>query len=185
MKCLIHAIRRHEAELAAFLRARTGDTSAAKDLLQDVFLRALSQGDQFCALQNPRAWLFRVARNALIDHQRRQHKTHPLTETTADTPPPEPDTVDLLTECLGRNLARLSPADREIIEFCDLAGQTVKAYAERHAISLPAAKSRLLRARRRLRRSLEAHCALRFDEQGRVCDFTAPDQTQPTPHQLP
>ncbi|MDO6462482.1 sigma-70 family RNA polymerase sigma factor [Granulosicoccaceae sp. 1_MG-2023] len=177
MKCLIRAIRQHEDELSAFLRQRTGDAAIANDLLQDVFLRAISQGEKFCAIEDPRAWLFRVARNVMIDYKRRPQ---PLTGVLDELPqalsdtPAEPEAVDLLTDCLRRNLARISDDDREIIEFCDLANQTVKSYAQSRSITLSAAKARLLRARRRLRRSLVEHCAVCFDEQGKVCDFTVP-----------
>jgi RNA polymerase sigma-70 factor (ECF subfamily) len=39
-------------------------------VLQDVFLKALRAGQNFCMLDNPRAWLFQVARNALVDRLR-------------------------------------------------------------------------------------------------------------------
>ena len=48
---------------------------------------------------------------------------------------------------------------------------TQKTFAERQGLSLPAAKSRVLRARSRLRAQLSEACRLEFDEQGKVCSF--------------
>jgi RNA polymerase sigma-70 factor, ECF subfamily len=44
-----------------------GNHQDAEDLLQNVFLKALRQGRRFCSVENGRAWLFQVARNALAD----------------------------------------------------------------------------------------------------------------------
>lgn len=52
----------------------------ADDLLQDLFLKALRQGDRFCDLHNARAWLFEVARNLLADQIRVAHHRVALPE---------------------------------------------------------------------------------------------------------
>jgi len=61
MKCLIHAWHSHEGELRRWLITRLGNPADAEDLLQ---------GERFCSVENARAWLFRVARNRLIDRYR-------------------------------------------------------------------------------------------------------------------
>ena len=68
--CLLDAWSIHEAELRGYLRHRLGDAQDADELLQEVFLKALRQGRRFCAVENARAWLFQVARNALTDRLR-------------------------------------------------------------------------------------------------------------------
>ena len=70
MSCLTHAWTLHEAELRGWARHKLGNTTDAEDLLQDLFLKALRQGEQFCSVQNARAWLFEVARNTLADRLR-------------------------------------------------------------------------------------------------------------------
>lgn len=173
MKCLLQAIRQNESELRAFLRQRVPDISVAEDLLQEVFLRAIAQGQAFCSVEQPRAWLYRVTRNVLTDHHRRSHPTSELTQDIEHLED-EPEAVDLLTECISRNLTRLNESDRDIIEFCDLKNMTVKAYAQSRDISLSAAKARILRARQRLRGSIVKHCNVRFDDSGNVCCYTKP-----------
>ncbi len=168
--CLTRAWLAHQTELHAFLHRRVDSPALADDLLQEIFVRASAQGKQFCQLHQPRAWLFRVARNLLIDQCRRQH---PAVSLSPDLPATtaEPAPVELLTVCLPRNLSRLAQSDRDIVQHCDLQGSTVNAYALQHGLSLPAAKARLRRARQRLRRALVEHCAVSFDEQGLVASF--------------
>ena len=170
--CLLDAWSAHEAELRGFLRHRMGDAEDANELLQDVFLKALRQGRRFCAVENARAWLFQVARNALADRLRSSREEVPLTE---DLPAPRAEAapqVDGLSQCLPRVLAELSEADRLAITLCDLEGRPQQVLAERLGISLPGAKSRLQRARVRLRQRLVEACQVRFDDTGKVCCFT-------------
>lgn len=165
-RCVTKAWHAHEAELLGFVRHHYRE--GAEDLLQEVFLKAISQGDTFCALANPRAWLFQVARNLIVDRLRLTRTEVPLPEDLyAETDEPAP--VDALSECLPRVLAELSAEDREAITLCDLAGLTQQAYAERLGLSLPAAKSRVQRARARLRARLVEACQVRFDDFGQVC----------------
>ncbi|EME9750933.1 TPA: sigma-70 family RNA polymerase sigma factor [Klebsiella pneumoniae] len=167
--CVLSAWQAHEKELLAFLIHRASDRDAAEDLLQEVFLKSMRQGQGFCALGNPRAWLFQVARNALIDSARLAKPLEELPDHLAAPPTEERPPVDELDTCIERNLPDLEAEDRHIIDACDLQGQTVRAYAEAHELTLAAAKSRLLRARKRLRDRLVQNCQVRFDEAGQVC----------------
>lgn len=171
--CVLGAWRAHEDELRGFLVKRLQDPDAAEDLLQESFLRALREGEGFCRLDDPRAWLFRVARNAAVDRERRQRPTEPVTEDIAETEPTSAP-IDALEHCMRRNLTELAEPDRRIIEACDLGGMRQAEFAAEAGIGLNAAKSRLFRARRRLRERLVKHCRVGFDEAGRVCCHRPP-----------
>lgn len=169
--CHKNAWRQHQAELRSFLAHRTGSASEADDLLQEVFLKALYQGEDFCSLENARAWLFQVARNLLIDRLRLAKEQVPLPDDLIADGAPETAPVDLLSHCLPRVLSELSAEDREAIVLCDIQGVTQKDFAGRLGLSLPAAKSRVQRARVRLRAQLSEACRVKFDEQGKICCF--------------
>lgn len=169
--CLLAAWQTHEPALRGWLMHQVHEQALSEDLLQDVFLKALRQGQRFCALQNPRAWLFEVARNTLTDHLRRRRDSVELPEDLSAEEAP-PTTVDSLAQCLPRVLAELSAADRDAITCCDLDGMSQAEYAAKLGVSLPGAKSRVQRARARLKAQLASACKLRFDEAGRVCCFT-------------
>jgi RNA polymerase sigma-70 factor (ECF subfamily) len=171
MDCLLAAWDRHEHELLGYLRHRVHGAAEAEDLLQEVFLKALRQGQAFCAVDNARAWLFQVARNAVVDHLRGT-KAHVALPDELANPESPVEAVDGLTHCLPRVLAELSAEDRVAITLCDIDGLTQQALAERLGLSLPGAKSRVQRARARLRERLIEACQVRFDETGRVCCFT-------------
>lgn len=172
--CHHRAWRLHKEALRSFLVHRSGCAAEADDLLQEVFVRVVAQGAAFCEVENPRAWLFHVARNLLVDRLRSAKAQIPLpddlcSEAAQESEPIEP--IDLLSHCLPRVLSELSLEDRAAIVSCDIEGMAQKTFAERQGLTLPAAKSRVLRARRRLRAQLSAACQLKFDEQGKLSGF--------------
>jgi len=172
MKCIIDAWEAHRRELLRFVARRMPDAEQANDLVQEVFLRASRLPDGLCGIRDRRAWLFQVARHLLVDRYRLAKDEFPLDEALAaadETEGPEP--IDELCRCLPRVLGELRSQDREAITLCDIEGLTQAAFAERLGLTLPAAKSRLQRARRRLREQLVEACQVRFDEAGHVCCF--------------
>ena len=169
--CHNKAWRQHQGELRAFLAHRIGSVGEADDLLQEVFLKALLQGKAFCTLDNPRAWLFHVARNLLIDRQRLTKDQVAITDDLPAAAAPGIDSVDLLGHCLPRVLSELSPEDREAVTLCDIQGMTQSDFARHLGLSLPAVKSRVQRARQRLQAQLVDACQVTFDEAGKVCCF--------------
>lgn len=171
-RCHSRAWRLHKAELRAFLVHQCRHAAEADDLLQEVFLKAVSQGQDFCRIENPRAWLFHVARNLLIDRLRVSKEMVELPEELADEKETETESVDRLSQCLPRVLSELSAEDRDAIVLCDIEGMTQQDFARRIGLSLPAAKSRVQRARVRLQAQLVTACKVRFDDQGKVCCFT-------------
>jgi RNA polymerase sigma-70 factor (ECF subfamily) len=160
----------HQPELRAWLRHRLGNPAEVDDLLQDLFLKAMRQGDRFCTVRNARAWLFEVARNTLADRMRLARVSVELPDDLA-APADETDTVDALTACLPRVLSELSSEDREAITLCDLQGMAQADYAAAKGLGLSAAKSRLQRARQRLKQRMTDGCQVQLDETGRVSDF--------------
>lgn len=170
MNCLTQAWTAHAPELRAWARRRLSSTPDVEDLLQDLFLKALRQGERFCSVQNARAWLFEVARNTLADRLRVERHTVELPDDLAN-PVDEVEAVDALTACLPRVLSELSEEDREAITLCDLQGMAQADYAQALGLSLSAAKSRVQRARARMKQQMSVACQVQLDASGHVHDF--------------
>ena len=170
MKCINLAWDKHENELRNFLRGQVREMALAEDLLQDVFVKALSDSSHFCQLENPRAWLYRVARNRVIDY-RRTHKIHTEVDDGHPHQVNEISPVVNLSKCLPTALTKLSAEDKEIIEKCDLEGMNQAEFAKLKNITVPGAKSRIQRARKRLKVELHIACQIVLDDMGNVCCF--------------
>lgn len=170
MNCLMTAWHAHEAELRRWLLRRLSNPVDAEDLLQEVFLKAMRQGERFCDIANARAWLYEVARNAAADRLRLARPSVELPEDLSDDTE-EAAAVDSLAACLPRVLSELGAEDREAITLCDLERLPQEEYARRKGLSLAGAKSRVQRARKRLRAQLMRACQVRLDGAGQVADF--------------
>lgn len=171
--CLLEIWHLSETGLFRWLLKQCHDQDLAFDLLQETFLRALQQEQAFCTITNQRAWLFRVAANLLNDQWRAAELlsfNEPLLEQVEDKVEPSP-AVDSLAQCLPKALRRLTPEDKMIIEACDLNGMSQQAFAKQQGLTLSATKSRIQRAREKLRQILKTQCQIRFDEQQNVCCF--------------
>lgn len=172
-ECVLRAWQEHQAELRHFLLGQLREPALSDDMLQEVFLKAMREGRSFCELDNPRSWLFRVARNALTDNYRLQKNWVPVPEYLPDHPDDAADPVAELDVCIRRALPDLSDEDREILEACDLGPLSQEDFASRQAISLPATKARIRRARQRLRDQLAIRCHIVWDDSDRVCCHAA------------
>lgn len=170
MNCLMRAWDSHEAELRGWLPGRLGNAHDAEDMLQDLFLKALRQDRKFCEIANARAWLFEVARNAVADRMRLKKEQVELPDDLV-AEHEEPAAVESLAACLPRALSELPEEDREAITRCDLEGMTQEDYARLKGLTLPGAKSRVQRARKRLREHLTEACQVKFDAAGKACCF--------------
>ena len=133
--CLLGAWSATEAELRGYLRHRMGHQEDVEDLLQEVFIKALRQDGRFCQIENPRAWLFQVARNALADRLRVAREHIALPDDLASQSPELPPLVDDLTQCLPRVLSELSDEDRLAITLCDIEGGSQQELADRLDVS--------------------------------------------------
>lgn len=166
----------HGQPLRHWLKAKSHDEALTEDLLQEVFIRAMLKDAEFCDINNPRAWFYRVANNLLIDYSRKK-RLDPLEQDIEQETNSEA-VIDTLTQCLGRVLTELPEPDRQVIKACDIHGMTQQEYANQHGLTLPAVKSRLLRARGKLKRQLMTSCKVKLDANQQVCCFTPRDENK-------
>lgn len=61
------AVSRDESRLRKFIRRRVADPRDAEDILQDVFYKLVEANRLLMPIEHVTAWLFRVARNRIMD----------------------------------------------------------------------------------------------------------------------
>jgi RNA polymerase sigma factor (sigma-70 family) len=151
--------------LVRYLHRQVWDADRARELAQDVFVRALSARPD-----NPRAWLFTVAANIARDEsrsvvRRKKHLALLKVEVAADPPRVDPVAAMEADERAGvvrAALDALSERDREALLLRD-AGLSYPEIAERTGLAVGAIGTTLCRARKRL---VEAHASLQDARHG-------------------
>ncbi|MGC4939682.1 RNA polymerase subunit sigma-70 [Kribbella sp. DT2] len=86
-------IEQHRAELRAHCYRLLGSYDEAEDLTQETFLRAWRSVETLGDLDNPRAWLYKIATNVCLDFLRKQNRAPSTYEPipgidSGDGPPP-------------------------------------------------------------------------------------------------
>lgn len=153
----------HEEAVLRYARTRTDDPSVAEDALQETFIAAWRSAHTFRSGGSARAWLLTIARNAVRRQYRRPAGApdafEPLDEAAVRAGwgrDPHDEWANRITaaQVLERGFQRLSPEDREILVLRDLDGLSNEKTAALLAVSLPAVKSRIHRARLRFMESV-------------------------------
>jgi RNA polymerase sigma-70 factor (ECF subfamily) len=163
--------REFSTPLRKFLRARTRTEADADDLLQEVFVRIHRA---LPVLRDParlQGWVYRIARNAVIDHYRARREHLPLDFEMEAEDPEGRDAVDL-SGSLRRFIAALPAGYREPLVRHEFQGEALQEVATALGLSLTATKSRVRRARLMLREMLDQCCRFEFDRRGRVIEAT-------------
>jgi len=93
---LAETIAREQDRLRGFIRARIRDEAEAEDVLQEVFYELLEAVRLMKPIEQVSAWLFRVARNRIIDLFRRK-RPRSLSEAA---PGPDPERAGTLEDLL-------------------------------------------------------------------------------------
>jgi len=167
-------------ELHSFLLSRVGSEEAAQDLLQSAFLRAhrsLGAGD---IPEHPRAWLYQIVRNLIIDSRRQAQRQRDLAVAVASEPVPEAttaadeqDAFAVVARALPIFIEALEPVYRDALKMTELEGLTQSEAATRAGVSLSGMKSRVQRGRKQVFDSLQRCCEFRLDSRGRMIACTS------------
>ena len=163
--------------LKGFIAARVNDPAETEDLLQEIFLRIHRHLDSVDSAERLQGWLYRIARNAVIDHYRRRRPTVDLPD---DLQIPETDDIDVHRElegCLGPMIAALPEPYCRAVQLTELDGLTQQELADREGLSLSGAKSRVQRGRAMVKSMMLDCCHFEFDQQGRVIDYAGKEDS--------
>jgi len=172
---------RYQALVFTLCYRLIGERTAAEDAAQEAFLSAYRALHQFKG-GSFRSWLLRIAANAARDELRRRMRRIPARSLAAETDddhaidPPDPgaDPAAALDDrslgpALEAALRSLPPDQREVILLADVHGFQYEEIAAATGVAMGTVKSRLFRARERLRRALEHRPEL-FTRSGRLHD---------------
>jgi RNA polymerase sigma-70 factor, ECF subfamily len=162
--------------ILAYFRKRTGSVEKAEDLAQEAILKLLRRLEAGESVANPEAYLFRSARNLLIDYYRGRRETTPVAE-LAELPDdsqevPEDRKARLeIASWMRRFIGYLPDPYRETLLLADIEGVPYSRIAGRMGVTEGTVKSRVHRGRKLLRKELTNCCRFAFDARGRVVDY--------------
>ncbi len=161
--------------LYQFILRRVANEATAEDLLQEVFLKIHQHGGSLREVKRLESWIYQITRNIIIDHYRshRQPMTSLDAREALDFPDelPDHDIVSELLPCIRAMVLALPEQDRQALVLTEYQGLTQKELGERLGLSFSGAKSRVQRAREKLKQQLLACCHFELDRRGHILDY--------------
>ncbi|GAA3216687.1 RNA polymerase sigma factor [Actinocorallia longicatena] len=153
---------RHAAPIHRYVARRLGD-QAADDLVAETFLAAFRQRSRYdLARPDARPWLYGIAANLIGKHRRSEVRMLRALARTGVDPVVESHTersdakvsAGAVSRALAEALGGLSAGDREVLLLVAWADLTYEQAAEALGIPIGTVRSRLSRARRKVREAL-------------------------------
>lgn len=165
-------VRRYDRNVFRIAQHITQNREDAEDVVQDAFLKAYQNLGQFQGQSKFYTWLVRITVNEALMRLRRRRPERMVSidedvKTEEDSMPreiadwsPNPEQMynqAELKEILGKTIQGLPPSFRTVFVLRDVEGLSTEETAEALDLSIPAVKSRLLRARLQLRERLNKY----------------------------
>src|SRR5215471_13883284 len=165
-------VKRYDRNVFRIAQHITQNREDAEDVVQDAFLKAFSNLGQFQGQSKFYTWLVRIAVNEALMKLRRRRPERMVSldeevKTEDDSLPrevadwsPNPEqqyTQAELRDILTRTIQGLPPSFRTVFVLRDVEGLSTEETADALELSVPAVKSRLLRARLQLRDRLSRY----------------------------
>ncbi|HXR66865.1 MAG TPA: RNA polymerase sigma factor SigZ [Ktedonobacteraceae bacterium] len=161
--------------LHQFIRRRVADESMAEDLLQEVFLKIHQHVGSLKDAKRLESWIYQITRNIIIDYYRSQRQAMAPLEAASmlELPEelPDEDIVSELLPCVRAMVQNLPAQDRQALILTEYQGLTQKELGERLGLSFSGAKSRVQRAREKLKQQLLECCHFELDRRGHILDY--------------
>jgi RNA polymerase sigma-70 factor (ECF subfamily) len=159
------------AELKHFILKRVPDEPGAEDILQDVFLKIHTHIDTLRESDKLQSWVYQIARNAITDYFRTYKPTPDIPEMSYMPEDPFDDVVSDLLPYVRDLVDSLPPDYRQALILTEYEGLTQRQVAEKLGISVSGAKSRVQRAREKVKLMLLRCCHFEFDRLGRIINY--------------
>ena len=161
-----------DKELSDMICRKVKHQDYCHDILQDVYLKIMFNLSKIEQADNMSAYLVRLTNNTIIDFYRKKAKAPPEQEPpvqlAAETEEKPDSSLALADCCLRPMIDSLPPIYRDALIMIELEGLKHKQFAEKAGISLTNAKTRVQRAREKLKEVILHCCAYEFDKYGNI-----------------
>lgn len=159
-------------QINTYLQQLKVDENILEDIRQDVFLKIHGSIDTLIDHTKVISWLKVITYNAVADHYRKSNRTTPI----IDTITPQNEGNEHLIKCISLLIQSLPDEQKHVMEAIEVTGISQAAYAAQHNLPLSTVKSRIQRARKKIKDTVMSSCFLKTDKFGNVTDYTPPKE---------
>ncbi len=184
----------HYEAVHRFVLRLVRDSTEAKDLTQETFVRAYESLPGFRGEASLRTWLTRIAQNVVLDRfrqiARRRDDSLDDEDVQAIARVAGPDQEQAAGQrqsnaCVQRCVDALADDYRQAVVLHDMVGMTNAEIAKMLGVSLATVKIRVHRGRRRLRDLAGRHCEVYLDDRNEMACHLKPETRRRLPASRP
>ena len=171
------------SHLKAYIVSQIKNEHDAKDVLQDVFLKIHDNLHKLRDVDRLESWIFQITRNKINDYYRLQKKNQKLTDNINK----EISDDDHLTDFDAYSLPdsswlkpfvdELPVKYRQALVMTEYENKHQREMVDELGLSIPGAKSRVQRARKKIKELILACCHFDFDHFGNVLEYKSKKQS--------
>ena len=159
----------YQQQLFSFIRSKVGTPEDAEDILNDVFVSLIKTSGKNTIPENISSWLYRVTKNRIVDYYRAKKKFEPLPEDLSEESE-DTNTIKQLSKCMLPMIRTLPKTYQDPLMLSEIEGKKYKEVAAEMDLSVSAVKSRILRGREKLHKSMVSCCTIYRNDAGEVVD---------------
>lgn len=162
-----------KTNLHRFISRRASNEADADDILQEVFIKIHSNIGRLRDTTKLHSWVYQITRNSIIDYYRSRRSDLSLDaspdafDISKEEMPDADAEREEIMKCLSPMVARLPDEYRKALVMSDVQGITQAKVAGELNLSVSGAKSRVQRARGKMKDMLLDCCHFQFDRLGR------------------
>lgn len=160
----------YQRKLFSFIRSKVDSSEDAEDILNDVFASLIKKAGDNDNPNNIASWLYRVTRNRIVDYYRTKKRFEELPEDLA-TESEGSNIVGQLSSCMLPMIKALPKTYQQPLILSEIEGKKYKEVAEELGLTLSAVKSRILRGREKLHKSMISCCTFYRNHAGNIVDY--------------
>jgi RNA polymerase sigma-70 factor, ECF subfamily len=155
--------------LKNFISKKINNADDVEDIFQDIFIKIHQNLHTLKDENKIVSWIFQVSRNTIVDYMRKKKSMDRISDNfPVEMNYPEDNTSEIVEEGL-KILINFLPAEyRDPLLSFEYEEFTIKDIAKKYNLSIPAAKSRIQRARARLKNLVYDFCHFEFDKYGTI-----------------
>lgn len=162
-------------ELYNFILSKVKDRDAAKDILQETFIKIQKNIHSLKDDKSLKYWIYRITYNSIIDYFRGKNNLNEYDKNCENTQQPEPEELNenhsKLSECVVPFINKLPPIYKEALTLTEFDNYSQLELAQHLGISYSGAKSRVQRAKVKLKELFEDCCNISYDNYGNIIEY--------------
>jgi RNA polymerase sigma-70 factor, ECF subfamily len=160
----------YKSSLLGYIKKRVTDEDDAKDILQDVLLKSYQYCSNGKTVIYLKSWLYKITQNTIIDYHKKNNKTISFSLDFVETDN-EKSIIGEASDYIKVLLKLLSDDYARPLYMSDIDGIDQKVIAENLGLTLSNTKSRIQRARVKLKERFLECCEVSFGESGEMVSF--------------